>query len=254
MSEITPVLQLPLMQAAQAQKHVTHNEALEKLDVICQLRVEGFGAETPPASPIEGQAWVLGTSPTGDWAGEGGKVVSYRNGGWLFLPPRIGWLAWSKPDDQLRAYDGANWIVLGGTPDFQNLSGLGINASYDNTNKLAVAADATLFNHDGAGHQLKLNKSGTGDTASLLYQSGFSGRAELGLAGEEDFSLKVSADGSTWFSALRAEAGTGRVGIEEVLNLPPRAEPGTAVAGDVYFDGATSKLRCFDGTAWQDLF
>ena len=66
-----------------------------------------------------------------------------------------------------------------------------------------------MLNHEGAGHQLKLNKAGTGDTASLLFQTDWSGRAEMGTAGEDDFSIKVSADGSTWTTALAFDAATG---------------------------------------------
>ena len=89
---------------------------------------------------------------------------------------------------------------------------IGINgASADATNKLALNSAASLFNHDGNGHQLKLNKAAAGDTASVLYQTGFSGRAEFGTTGDDDFHVKVSPDGSTWFEALVADKDTGAV-------------------------------------------
>ena len=72
----------------------------------------------------------------------------------------------------------------------------GVNATADATTRLAVSAAASLFNHAGAGHQLKLNKAGPADTASLLLQTGWSGRAEIGLAGDDDLHVKVSGDGS----------------------------------------------------------
>ena len=135
-----------------------------------------------------------------------------------------------------------------------NLPGVGINATSDATNRLTVASTATLLNHDGAGHQVKINKAGAGNTASLLYQTGFSGRAEMGLAGNDDFSIKVSADGGSWFTALSVTATDGHVGIGQVLNLAPGAAPVSPAAGDIYFDSTTAKLRCHDGTIWQDLF
>ena len=76
---------------------------------------------------------------------------------------------------------------------------------------LSLAADATLLNHDGDGHQLKINKASAGDTASLLYQDAFSGRAELGLAGDDDFHFKVSADGASWKEAILIDRSTGAV-------------------------------------------
>ncbi|MFN3315094.1 MAG: DUF2793 domain-containing protein, partial [Hyphomonas sp.] len=59
MAEYSPRLNLPFIQQAQAQKHVTHNEAIERLDLLVQLVVEGFGATTPPVDPQEGQIWAL---------------------------------------------------------------------------------------------------------------------------------------------------------------------------------------------------
>ena len=89
---------------------------------------------------------------------------------------------------------------------------IGINgASTDATNKLAINSAASLFNHDGNGHQIKLNKAAAGDTASVLYQTGFSGRAEFGTTGDDDFHVKVSPDGSTWFEAILADKDTGKV-------------------------------------------
>ena len=210
MSQSSPRLNLPLIQGGQAQKHVTHNEAVEQLDLLVQLVVQDFVTETPPGTAVEGQAWVIGDSPTGDWAGRAGQIASWRGGGWLYVLAQTGWRAWGQAEGEIRVYDGANWAALStAPPDLNNLAGVGVNASYDATNKLAVAADATLLNNDGAGHQLKINKAGTGDTASLLYQTGFSGRAEMGLAGNDDFSVKVSADGTGFTEALRVDAATG---------------------------------------------
>jgi len=148
----------------------------------------------------------------------------------LALPrtPIPGWRAWGVAGDELRVFTGGVWADL--EPDFDNLEGLGVNAVYDGTNRVSVAADATLLNHDGAGHQLKLNKSGASETASLLFQTGFSGRAEMGLAGTDDFAVKVSADGSTWFTPLVITAGTGKVTVSDALNIAPGSAPAGPVA------------------------
>ena len=86
---------------------------------------------------------------------------------------------------------------------------IGINATADATNRLAVKSAATLFDNAGAGHQHKINKAAAGDTASLLFQAGSSGRAEMGLAGDDNFHVKVSADGMPgrrrWSSTARRE-------------------------------------------------
>lgn len=253
MSQTSTHLNLPYIQPAQAQKHVTHNEAIELLDMIVHLTVQDFEATTPPGTPTEGETWVLDGAPTDAWTGQGGKIASFRGGGWMFVAPNTGWQAYSIIAEQIRVYTGTIWASSTATPSFNNLTGVGVNATADAKNKLSVAAEAVLFSHAGASHQLKLNKASSGDTASLLFQSNWSGRAEMGLAGNDDFVVKIS-DGAAWFTGLTVLGTTGAVQINEVLSLPARAEPTTGIAGDVYFDSTSSKLRCYDGTLWQNLF
>ncbi len=210
MSDQTPRLSLPYIQAAQAQKHVTHNEAIEQLDMLVQLTVVDFGATTPSASPVDGEAWEVGTGATGAWAGHDGQIASWRNGGWAYVTPAPGWRAYSTALEQILIYDGTAWAPAP-DPIVNTTDMLGINATADTTNRLAVAAPATLLNHAGAGHQLKLNKAAQADTASLLYQSNWSGRAEMGLTGTDDFSIKVSADGANFATAVQIDAPTGKV-------------------------------------------
>lgn len=129
-------------------------------------------------------------------------------------------------------YDEASGWVGGGQRPLE-ATRLGINASADDTNRLAVSSEATLLNNAGSGHQVKINKNAVGDTASLVMQTGFSGRAELGLAGNDDFSLKVSADGGAWFTALAADAASGSV------SLPHGASISGQVQGDAVMHSAT---------------
>ncbi|MEH6656026.1 MAG: hypothetical protein V7684_17835 [Loktanella salsilacus] len=138
--------------------------------------------------------------------------------------------------------------------DLNNLPGVGIGAASDPTNRLTVSAPATLLNHAGGGHQVKVNKASAGDTASLLYQTAFPGRAEMGLAGNDDFSVKVSATGGTWRTALTAVAATGGVQLHHFAQLVPGTAPAAPARGTVYYDNAGNVLRCFDGAVWQDLF
>lgn len=207
MPDTSPVLELPYLQPSQAQKHVTHNEALRRLDLVVQLRVQAVGAETPPDTPLDGEVHALGASPSGVWAGQAWKLAAWLDGAWQFIEPVPGWRAWDLGAARLRVWDGAGW----GLPpaETQNLEGVGIATTFDATNRLSVQAPATLLTHAGAGHQLKVNKAAPGDTASLLFQSGWTGHAEMGLAGDTAFSVKVSPDGSTWTTALSLDPATG---------------------------------------------
>lgn len=121
--------------------------------------------------------------------------------------------------------------------------GLG-GASADATNRLSINAPASLFNHAGAGHQVKVNKAAATDTGSFLFQTGFSGRAEFGLTGSDDFQIKVSADGATWFDALQLERTSGRVSVMAALQLNPLAgDPGTVADGDLWYNSGTGTFR-----------
>ena len=253
MPDTSATLSLPYLMPAQAQKHVTHNDALDRLDLVVQLVVSEFDATNPPASPNEGDCYAIGQTPSGDWVGNAGQLAVFQNGGWVYVTPQNGWIATSKNGD-IRLYSSGMWGDARSQTALNNLPELGINASADSTNRLSISSDAVLLNHAGAGHQVKVNKATPTDTASLLFQSNWSGRAEMGLAGTDDFAVKVSADGSSWATALSVAASDGNVTLSQTLTLTPATAPTSPTAGMLYFDDTTKKLRCYDGTQWHDLF
>lgn len=227
MPDVSPRLDLPYLLPAQAQKHVTHNEALRLLDGITQLAVKSFGATTPPGGPTSGDMYALGLSPTGAWAGQDGKLALWSENAWMFLTPGEGWLAWGEAEAKLQVYTGGDWQSL--AADLSNPDSLGINTTADMVNRLAVASDASLFTNDGGGHQLKINKATIGDTASQLYQTNWSGRAEIGLMGDDDFQFKVSPDGSSWVNAITLDKDNGRMTIAGISGRIPVYNTGNSV-------------------------
>lgn len=212
--EETDHLRLPYLIAAQAQKHVTHNEALRRLDAIVQLAVTDRDLSAPPAEPENGDRYLVAASATGDWTGHDGEIAAYQDGAWMYYQPREGWIAWVSDEDAALAFDGSGWVALssgGGGGSVNPTPLVGVNATADTTNRLSVSSPAVLLNHEGTDLQLKLNKASPGDTGSMLYQTGFSGRAELGLTGDDDFHFKVSADGTAWNEAILIDKATGEV-------------------------------------------
>ncbi len=225
MTEITARLGLPLIQPSQAQKHVTHNEALALLDGITQLVIQEQGATTPPASPGVGDVYALGINAIDAWAGQEDTLAKWNGSFWQFIAPQEGWLAWNLQTNALLAYQAGSWQAAGGS-----FSELGINTSADAVNRLAVASEASLLTHVGAGHQLKINKAGSANTASLLYQTNFSGRAEMGLTGNDSFHVKVSADGSSWVDAIIVDGTNGQISGAAVQSDTTDVTPGRLMA------------------------
>ncbi len=202
MPDHSPNLDMPFIKPSQAQKHVTHNEALEHIDALAQLTVKRFNATNPPADPDPGICYALGAGATNDWAGQDGTIAYRAQNGWIFLPPKEGWCAWGINEEELRTYRDNAWQA-------EPSDTLGINTSADTSNRLAVAADASLFTHDGGDHRLKINKAANTETASLLFQSDFIGKAEIGLIGTNNLRIKVSSDGTNFIDAMIVDKNSG---------------------------------------------
>lgn len=216
MSDNTTNLLLPYILAAQAQKHVTHNEALRILDGLVQLSVLDRDLTAPPGSPADGDRHIVASGGTGDWTGWDLNVALFTDGTWLRLPPRAGWRAWVENEGLLLVCDGAGWI--GTTPaDLQNLGLLGLGTTADAANPFSAKLNAALWTAktvaEGGNGDLfyTMNKEAAGDDLGLTLQSGFVTKALVGLFGSDQFRLAVSADGSTFFDGLIVDNANGIV-------------------------------------------
>ena len=240
----SPLLALPYLAASQAQKHVTLNDALSLVDGLLHLSVTSRVLATPPVAPVDGNRYLVATSATAEWLGHAGHVALRVAGTWRFLVPRAGWRAWIEAENILLVFNGTSWVTPPLPTTLQNLSLLGVNATADATNKMAVSSSSVLFNNVGAGVQFKINKSAPTDTASLLLQTGFSGRAEIGTAGDDDLHFKVSANGSSFFESLIVAGTSGKIVIKNTAVLDPQsAEPATPSNGQLWYNSTTGKFR-----------
>lgn len=114
MTNTTGRLLLPYIVQSQAQKEVTHNEALTMLDVLLHAAVEDVGTNTPPGSPTAGQCWVVGASPTGAWVGKNNQIAQADGtGGWFFVVPFKRLRLWNETADEYYVYDGSVWAPEG---------------------------------------------------------------------------------------------------------------------------------------------
>lgn len=106
----TPKLALPLLSGSQAQKHVTVNEALLGLDAMTQLTVLSATVAVPPSAPADNDAYIVGSSPSGLWAGHTNEVAVWTFGAWVFYTPQAGWTAFVQDAAVPYVYYGSAWI------------------------------------------------------------------------------------------------------------------------------------------------
>ena len=88
-----------------------HNEALQLLDVLVAAAVEGLPLAAAPGSPIAGNCYIVGASPTGAWAGKAQQLAAYTSGGWRFIAPRDGLNVYVKSIGATAAYRSGAWVV-----------------------------------------------------------------------------------------------------------------------------------------------
>ncbi len=149
------------------------------------------------------------------------------------------------------------WTLVQGVPNLQAAS-LGVGTAPSSGNALTVSGTAALMT--GTNFSLTLNKAASADTASIIFEDGYSGRAQMGLNGSDNYSFKVSPDGSTWYTALTITDSSGQAtfgagatfggalvlaaGVSSVA--PLRFQAGTletvAAAGAAEFDGTAFYL------------
>ena len=387
MADISPHLLLPYILAAQAQKHVTHNEALRLLDAVVQLSVLDRDLTAPPVSPVDGDRYIVASGATGLWAGWDLNVTTWVDGVWMRLVPRPGWLAWIADEATAAVWTGTIWklvgvpqdvsdavfslvndadptkramfslsgistattrtytlpntsselAILAGTQTFTGnktfsgtltasgatatigtsaaaatygmgtgatttgvtktvnlgtggasgsntvvnigsatsgaggtmvvntptvtfanavttvgmpqanltaqLLGLG-GATADATNRLSVNAPAVLLNNAGAGIEVTVNKAAAANDAAFAFKTGFSARALIGLLGSDDFSFKVSPDGSSWNTGLTLDRATGRPTLPQGAVMGGlAADPSGRADGWIWFNATAQRLR-----------
>lgn len=78
---------LPFLAPGQVQKEWLHNESLQRVDMLLCATVEAPPQDDPPASPVAGQCFLIGDSPTGEWIGQAGAIAGFSDGGWRFVTP-----------------------------------------------------------------------------------------------------------------------------------------------------------------------
>lgn len=107
----TPNFSMPLLHAAQAQKEITHNEALVLVDALLRGTVKAMLDDPAPLTPVAGQAWIVGAAPVGGWAGQAAKIAVFTEGGWRFATAPAGLQLRDEAAAICRRFDGSAWAA-----------------------------------------------------------------------------------------------------------------------------------------------
>lgn len=199
----TPNLQLPYLMAAQAQKHVTLNEALRTLDAIVNLSVLDRDLSAPPASPDEGDRYLVAAGASGAWSGKSGLVAAFQDGAWAFYAPRTGWICFVADEAVALAWNGSAWI--------STASGSG-GAS----GTLAVAAHGASIGAAILEEEVTLSGAST-DTAIAIPNRAIvlavTTRTTAAIAGATSYGCGIAGEPTKFGNLLAITAGSTNSGV-----------------------------------------
>jgi hypothetical protein len=145
-------LDLSTWDEGNTQPDLVFNALLLAMDALAQFTPEAITA-SPPGSPTDGQSWIIDASATGAWAGKDHQVAVAIPGGWLFYPPREGWIGYVKNLDTNYLFNGTTWIASSGASTTWGT----ITGTLSSQTDLQAALDA---------------KNNLGETAGLNAQTG----------------------------------------------------------------------------------
>jgi Protein of unknown function (DUF2793) len=104
---------LPELFVGQAQKEITHNEALARIDALLHPEIQAVLAAAPAtlSDADDGKCWIIGDSATGPWAGKSRQIARWSGGSWRYLTPVEGMSVWHVADSKRLFYIGGSWIA-----------------------------------------------------------------------------------------------------------------------------------------------
>lgn len=192
-------LALPYLAAGQAQKHVTVNESLVRLDALVQLSARSASLAAQPASPGDGDIYILPAGKSGThWGGmANGAIAYYRDGAWEEIAPKPGWRCYAEDENALLARTSSGWARIAGENEHRTLftpGGDGVVSIYRiDTARVQNARTATIGSISGDTITLTANDAG------LLFSSNMAGVSYVRI-----WNTSKTPDQSAWVKAAPA--------------------------------------------------
>ncbi len=213
----TPNLKMEMLHANQAQKEVTMNENLVRIDAILNNGAMSKSLIDAPNSPKDGQLFVVaqGASKNGKnakWpASEAGHLAYFSNLAWHFFEPKEGLILWVIDENQSFVFTKGKWtnLVKQNELTLENFSSCEMQLP---------KMQSEMKNEDGSSRMF-LDKQGTEKFASHIFRNSFKGMAEFGLLGNDHFGLKVSDDGKNFKKSFEINNENAQVVFEEKVHF-----------------------------------
>ncbi|MGE0188268.1 MAG: DUF2793 domain-containing protein [Steroidobacteraceae bacterium] len=82
---------------------------LKRLGAVVSLSVKDRDLATPPASPVNGDRYIIPAAATGVWAGKTNQIAARIAGVWEYHIPKVGWLCFIEDEAVLSAYKVTGW-------------------------------------------------------------------------------------------------------------------------------------------------
>lgn len=108
----TTLLGLPLMFEGQTGNELQYNEMIHWVDALMRHGAKDI-ENTPPGSPAQGDVYIIGDAPTGDWAGLSDRIATYIGTAWKTIVPAEGWRLWVDDVNETYVWDGSAWVTDG---------------------------------------------------------------------------------------------------------------------------------------------
>jgi hypothetical protein len=110
--DVTRRHSLPNLYIGQAQKELTYNEALARIDALLHPVAEAKMAAPPIGltDASDGLCWLIDSSATGAWLGLTGRLARWSGGSWRYIMPVAGMTIWLASEDKRLFYIAGAWV------------------------------------------------------------------------------------------------------------------------------------------------
>ena len=214
MSESSARLNLPYIQPSQAQKHVTHNEAIRQLDNLIQMSALSDVIQTPPEINTEADCYIIPANATDGWSDRETQLAIFETHDWLYLTPKAGWLVYVASSQTLKVFNGTSWELAQKDEPIEFTNGPDLSEQ----KKFAISTTQALWTTDQSDSHIQIyNKNTQAADLGFVFQTAYTTSALFGQFGNNSIRLATTTNGTSFKDALIVDPVNARVSFP---NLP----------------------------------